>query len=119
MRITPEKKYENLPCSFVGTGCAYEDYYGERFTEPLPEGLKGGWLSLENLNSYIRKVLPITKKEYYKRGTRPKLKDFLKENYRPCLICVYGHFLYAKNEDYWSFFDNEEDDIVCIWYINK
>lgn len=118
MRITPNIKYNNMPCSFVGTGSAYEDVYKTPFTAPLPMGLQtNGYLSLEDENKYIRKYLPVAKKVYYKRGERPLLKDFLKDNDKRCCICVYGHFIYVNGKDYWSFFNNENDDIVCIWYI--
>jgi hypothetical protein len=118
MRWIPDYKFYGLPCSYVGTACAYENITGKSFPGPFPIGLKAdGYLSLDNENRYIRKLLPVIKKEYYKRGERPLLKDFLKDNKGKCCICVYGHFLYADGGDYWSFFDNENDEVVCIWYI--
>ena len=118
MRITPNAKYLNLPCSYVGTGCAYEQYHHKPFNEPLPSNLgEDGWSTLDNTNRYIRQYLPIRKKEYFKRGQRPILKDFLSSNTEKCLVCVYGHFIYVDANDYYSFFDNEYDPIVCIWYI--
>lgn len=56
---------------------------------------------------------------YYKRGERPALKEFLKTNFEKCGICVYGHFIYAEGPDYWSFFDNDNDEIVAIWYLKE
>lgn len=118
MRIKPKRKYEGLPCSFVGTGCAYEDINGKRFKAELPEGLKqDGWASMKILNQYVRTHLPIKKQVYYKRGERFKLRDFLENNDTQAGVCVYGHFIYVNGKDYWSFFDNRNDDVVCIWYI--
>ncbi len=78
MRITPAGKYSGLPCSYVGSGCAYEDIFGEVFDKPLPEGLKSdGWLTLEGNNRYVRSLFDVAKKVYYKRGERPMLRDFL------------------------------------------
>lgn len=118
MQFIPSEKYNGLPCSYVGTGCAYEDIYRKPFTEPLPPNLKDdGWSTLENTNKYVRKFFKVKKKEYYKRGERPILNDFLSHNFGKCLVCVYGHFIYVSGNDYWSFFDNSQDEIVCIWYL--
>ena len=120
MRYIPDAKYSGYPCSYVGTGCAYEDQTGKEFDQPLPEALRSdGYLSLDAENKYIRSVLPVKKKQYFKRGERPILKAWLAQNKYPCCICVYGHFIYAKGEDYWSFFDNDDDEIVCIWYLKE
>ena len=65
-RITPADKYRGLPCSYVGTGCAYEAVTGKEFSPDLPMGLRDdGWLTLENENKFIRQHLPIRKKQYY------------------------------------------------------
>lgn len=118
MRIEPDSKYHGLPCSYVGTGCAYENYYGKSFEEPMFENLKDdGWSTLENTNRYIRSLLPIKKKVYYKRNERFTLREFLESNTEKCCVCVYGHFIYVNKQDYWSFFDNEDDKVVCIWYL--
>ena len=120
MRITPPDRYQNLPCSYVGTGCAYEDIYHIPFSGPLPEGLrKDGYLSLKKMDTYIRQYLSVKKKIYFSKKQRIPLREFLQHNKSPAGICVYGHFVYANNGDYTSFFDNEDDPIVCIWYLNE
>ena len=118
MRIEPARKYKGMPCVYVGTGCAYEEMNGERFRAALPEGLEEtGYATMDILNGYIRKHLPVAKKVYYKRSERFKLRDFLKTNDKRAVVCVYGHLIYAKNGDYWSFFKNMNDDVVCIWFL--
>lgn len=120
MRITPNNKYNGLPCSYVGIGCAYEDIYKKPFEEPMLGNLKDdGWSTLENTNKYVRSLLPVKKKVYYKRSERFTLREFLETNNAKCLVCVYGHFVYVNGEGYWSFFENEDDKIVCIWYLKK
>ena len=120
MRIIPKKKYRGLPCSYVGTGCAYENITGEKFTAPLPDGLGDtGWATLRILNNYVRQYLPIEKKVYYKRSERFKLKDFLASNTKKAGVCVLGHFIYVDGKNYWSFFNNDNDYNVCIWYIKE
>lgn len=118
MRITPKAKYIGQPCSYVGTGCAYEEFFGKEFSEPLPGNLADdGWSTLENTNRYVRRLLPIKKKVYYKRSERFSLNTFLASNTERCMVCVYGHFVYVDKSDYWSFFDNETDKVVCVWYL--
>lgn len=101
MRIVLDMKYFGQPCSYVGTSCAFEDYFNKPFTAGLPEGLRAnGFLSLVSENQYIRKWLPVRNKFYFKRGTRPLFRDFLRENIFCCCVCVYGHFVYVKGHDY-------------------
>lgn len=118
MRIDPNPKYHGMPCSFVATGTAYEQIYKTPFEKELPDGLKDdGYLSLNDINKFIRDNLKVRKKEYYKRGARITLKEFLENNPHRCLVCVYGHFIYVDKKKYWSFFNNENDLIVCVWYL--
>lgn len=118
MRIKPNSEYYGLPCSYVGLGCAYEDIYEKPFNEPMLDNLKrDGWSTLDNTNKYVRKLFPVKKKVYYKRNERITLREFLTTNNVKCLVCVYGHFIYVNNKDYWSFFDNEKDKVVCVWYL--
>ncbi len=118
MRIEPSPQYRNLPCSYVGTGCAYEDITGGGFNVKMPEGLKDdGYLSLDAANKFLRTHLNVRKKVYYKRSERFTLAEFLKDNTEKCCVCVYGHFVYVNGKDYYSFFDNENDKVVCIWYL--
>lgn len=114
-RITPDAIYDGLPCSVVAVGCALGSG-----SEIMVNGLKAdGYLTLDNMNRYIRSLLPIQKKEYFKRGTRPLLKDFLEGNKKRAVVCLLGHYVYVDKEDYWSFFKNEYDEVVCVWWIKN
>ena len=116
MRITPDSKYNGMPCSYVSTGCAYEDMYRKPFPVDVSEHVKAdGWLTLNDMNAYIRAVLPVKKKTYYKRNERMTLREFLLQNEDNCIVCVAGHFIYVDNANYWSFFNNEDDSVICIW----
>lgn len=116
-RIEPDEKYRGLPCSYVGAGCAYEDITQEAFNMALPDGLKSdGYLSLDNFNRFLRQILPVRKKQYFKRIERFTLREFLETNEARCCVCVYGHLIYVNGKDYWSFFDNDNDKVVCVWY---
>ena len=120
MRMIPNEKYLGFPCSYVGTGCAYEDITKKDFSPMLPEGLReDGYLTLEGENKFLRMFLPIEKKVYFRRSERITLKEFLSTNEKKCAVCVYGHFVYVDGKDYYSFFDNDFDKVVCVWYIRE
>lgn len=120
MRFTPDEKFLEFPCSYVGTGCAYEDIYEMPFEPDLPEGLReDGYLSLDSEDKFLRKFLPVRKKQYFRRKERIPLREFLAANTEKCAVCVYGHFIYVSGHNYWSYFDNEDDMVVCVWYLKE
>ena len=120
MRHTPNSQYDGNPCLCVAVGTAYEQKHNKDFAIDL-EDMTGqhsdGYMTLNDGNKFIRKHLNVEKRRDYKRGERPLLKDFLQSNEKQCIICVYGHYLYADKQDYWSFFDNEYDEVVAVWYL--
>lgn len=120
MRKDPSEKYRGMPCSYVGVGCAYEDIIHECFNLGLPEGTKNdGYLTLEGANRFIRRFLKVRKKQYFRRKERYTLGSFLVDNTTKCCVCVRGHFLYVDGHDYWSYYDNEDDPVVCVWYLTE
>ena len=117
-RITPKSIYKGLPCSLVAVGCAIGEKDGKVIEKAT--GLKDtGYLTLNDMNKYIRSLLPIQKKDYFKRGERPKLKELLEDNNRKAVVCLLGHYVYIDKDKYYSFFKNEYDDVVCIWWIKE
>lgn len=115
MRIIPSEEYLDYPCSMVAVGCAYGKF------RPMPDELEqnlkeDGYLGLKEMNKYVRTYLPIKKRIDYKRGQRPKLKDLAGEK---AVVCVLGHFLYLDKDKYYSFFYNDEDDVVTAWFIKE
>ena len=117
MRYLPEKHLQDHPCSIVAIASAKKDLNINTDTN-FPEKLReDGYLSLDDMNKLIRENLPVKKKQYFKRTERILLEDFLENNIEKCIVCVYGHYIYVSGEDYWSFFQNEKDKIVCIWFL--
>lgn len=117
-RITPSYElFGGYPCSYVAVNSAL--LYGGRCKDyaptELPDGLRSsdGYLTLNGNNKYVRKHLPVRKRRDFKRGERPKLKDLHLEG--SAIVVVYGHCIYVDGETYWSFFDNEEDEVVAVW----
>ena len=119
-RMNPWQRYRAFPCSYVATGCAYEDMHHTSFFGVLPDGLRDdGYVPLKYINTFVRKYLPVKKKLYFNKKSRIKLSDFLKEHKESMIICLLGHCIYANGGDYMSFFDNEDDTVVCVWYLNE
>lgn len=108
-RIDPLPEYIGEPCSIVGIGCAT----GQHIT--FPTSYDNGYMTLRDMNKIIRQNCSVKKRIDYKRGERPLLKDLHIEG--KALVCVYGHFIYIENENYWSFFDNENDEVVSVWIL--
>lgn len=113
-RIIPGNELLDKPCSIVAVTCALkhtpknEDVY-------VAQIRSDGYATLNNANRFIRDNLPIKKRIDFKRGQRPLLKD-LKPDIK-AIICVYGHYLYYDYGNYWSYFDNDNDEVVAIWQI--
>lgn len=76
-----------------------------------------GYLRLRDMNQFAREYLPIAKRIDFKKNERPRLKEFLQTNETRCCICVLGHYLYADAQTYWSFFDNDDDKVIAVWYL--
>lgn len=115
IRIVPDQEYSGYPCSVVAVSCAIKRL-PEDLDEYLPQLRSDGYAKLNVSNRFIRNHLKIKKRIDYKRGERPKLKDLHLAG--KALVCVYGHMIYIEDDVYWSFFDNEEDDVVAVWLLD-
>lgn len=113
-QITPEAYLRDYPCSVTALACALGELPVD--VEDYMERLKeDGYASLETANKYIRANLDIRKRITYKKGERPSLKNL---HLKDCaIVCVIGHFLYLEEETYYSFYDNSNDEVVCVWII--
>ena len=117
MRYIPEDHLLNTPCSIVAIACAKKDRNTLTETKFPKELKENGYLDLNSMNKLIRTNIQVKKKQYFKKTERIRLENFLESNTEKCIVCVYGHYMYVNGEDYWSFFPNEKDKIVCIWYL--
>lgn len=116
----PSSIYEGYPCSVVAVGCALGLTDAEAIKKLLsPELHDDGYLSLSGMNHLARTKLPIVKRYNYKRGERLTLLKFSCNFKEKAIVCVSGHYIYYNGEDYYSFFNNEFDDVIAVWQIGK
>lgn len=112
-RERPHLWYVDTPCIITAVGTAIGP---AAVIQNIPDEIrKDGYTRLDVANRFIRANLPIQKSIEYKRGQRPKLKDLHLDG--KAIVCVYGHYLYLDHETYWSYFNNENDDVVRIWIL--
>lgn len=116
-RNKPDWKLENMPCSVCAVACALNGDLPDDTYTYMKKLHRDGYASLSLANSFIRNHLTVQRRRDFKQGERPKLKD-LHCNGR-AIVCVLGHYIYLKDEEYWSFFDNEEDDVVAVWQLKE
>lgn len=114
MRKVPKVYLANEPCLVTALCCAtgsLDRLHG------YPVLRKDGYATLASANKWIRANLKIRKRTDYKRGQRPKLKDLHLDG--QAVVCVFGHYVFLDKETYWSFFENEEDEVVAVWEMNN
>lgn len=135
-QIIPSEKYSGIPCSLVALGCM-ADYYGLKkdyravIRDNNIKYKDDGYLTLDGFNKLLRASWGkacVTKSVYFKQNERIKLKDFpyyTKKLHKEkglispiACITVLGHSVFAVDNSYYSFFDNNDDEIVRIWYIS-
>lgn len=113
-RVEPNKSLYSYPCSITAVSCAKGNNH--LYIGNVPEHIgKDGYVTLKDANRYIRDSLHVKKRIDYKRGQRPLLNNLHIDG--KAIICVLGHFLYADGETYYSFFDNENDEVVAVWLL--
>lgn len=110
-QVLPDKKFENLPCGMVAVGTA-------KYNEIIP--FKGnmrpdGYITLNDMNRYIRSNLYVKKRTDYRRGQRPIFGEMVFSC--KAIVCVKGHYIYVDSDDYYSFFDNSNDEVITIWQL--
>lgn len=118
-RIIPANIYLGLPCSVVAAGCALGTDDLNALAGLVSDDLHDdGYLSLDGMNRLIRANQRVKKCEYFKRGQRPTLQAWANMHIgQRAVICLYGHFIYFDGTDYYSFFYNDYDLVVKVWYL--
>lgn len=115
MRIEPDQKYSEIPCSYASLYIAMDVF---RKTDPKPVVPDGtSYLTLDAADRLFKKYFPRARRYYYNKDNRVILNLFLQTNNQKVIICVKGHYLFANGRNYYSFFDNNLDEIIGIWYL--
>lgn len=120
-RIVPGKIYRGLPCSVVALGCALKIGDSKALQRLYSPSIHAdGYLSLDGMNRLVRANMGVIRRVNYKRGQRPKLRDWAHTHPGvKAVICVAGHFVYFDGRDYHSFFWNGGDEVIAVWEINS
>lgn len=118
-RIVPADIYRELPCSVVAIGeamgIADRASLDALFSAQLHSD---GYLSLKGMNALVRANTDVIRREDFRRGERPALRDFAHAHLgQKAVICLLGHFVYFDGRDYHSFFWNGGDPVVAVWYL--
>ena len=125
-RIEPSNIYHNKPCSIVALGCAMHTTDKEKIRDIFDDARKGvygsklhddGYLSLSGMNSLIRCNMKVIRRTDFKRGSRPSLRELCYGFSGKAIVCLLGHFVYVEDGDYYSFFANDNDQVVAMWEV--
>ena len=118
MQIIPNERFNSMPCSMVSLYYAYKDLYKQYIKiDEIVRTRQDGYLALSKMNTYANLLFKVKKAQQYGSTKRFTLKEFLKSNDKKCVVCVLGHYIYVDGKDYYSFFNNENDKVVKIWYV--
>ena len=130
-KITPDKIFDNFPCTIVATATALietKDLTPRKALKQVVDKVieddyhRNGYLSLQNTNKLVRSLLKIKRSgyRYFKRDERLELKAW--QIFYPegkYIVMVYGHCIFVDKDNYYSFFDNEDDPVVAYWQIEE
>lgn len=107
-RKRPGRHLAGKPCMITALRCVCDEPVGK----PV---MKDGYTTLNAANTWIRQNLKVQKRINYRRGERPKLRDLHLDGRG--IVCVVGHYIYVDHETYWSFFNNDNDEVVTVWIL--
>lgn len=111
-REVPKQSFLDSPCLIVATSYAKGVIINE-----YPPMRYDGYVNLKDANAFIRQNVCIKKRSDFRRGERPLLKEM--DLPYSAIILVKGHFVYWNKGTYYSFFDNDEDEVVTVWEIRE
>lgn len=114
-RILPNTWLESTPCLIVSVCSALRCGPVVFEADDYPKLRDDGYATLNAANKWIRSHLNVRKRVTYKRGERPKLRELDLDG--EAIVCVLGHYIYADKDTYWSFFDNDDDEVVTVWLL--
>lgn len=124
-QVLPPENLIHLPCSLCSLHTAFLFNSSKRpfvLTDEI-QLYQNGYMTLKGMNRMVRDHLAVKKYVQYPRGSRPTLLTFNADKNahfsNRAIICVYGHYLYWEPGYYYSFFSNEYDEVVAIWFLKQ
>lgn len=119
-KIFPVNKgqLEKFPCSILALGLALMKV--GRFPKN-DLGVKvddRGYCQLRNMDMAIRNHFSVVHYQYIRPEKRKKLGEYITF---PGLyiVCVKGHYIFIQDKDYYSFFNNLDDEVVAYWKLEE
>lgn len=119
-----DKLLELLSCSTLSLSCAMANRYTPEDRMPTLEDIKRGihfyhegYRSLKDMNKVVRFMFNVRKYRYFTKKERVPLKKIKTLGGERAIICVLGHYIYVENDNYYSFFNNDNDLVVAIWFL--
>ena len=119
-RITPNYSYEEKPCSVVALGCALNSFNIDPKEAESVEFDQDGYCSLSKMRKAVNDKF-VTKYRYFKKTERMSLRQWIENlvvlDGKKAIVCVLGHYIFVEDGKYYSFFNNDSDEVVALWII--
>jgi len=127
-KITQPQIYADLPCSVVACSAAVQNI--QKVTTEQAKNIvlniaidnsvnfrRTGYLTIREMNRFVRMLFKVNKYYYHKRGTRPLLKELTLQ--QRAIVLIRGHYVFWHGDGlYDSFFDNANDEVVAYWCVD-
>lgn len=124
-KVAADQFLSTQPCSVVALNCALKDFVLIEEPKKFDDELKCwtfGYLKLNDFHKVIKKYFPKVKKHIFEKQNRETLFD---ADYHydafvlaKAIACVKGHYIYVNNDTYYSYFNNDNDELVAVWFLN-
>ena len=114
---------EDAPCIVVAIYCALHYGFNKQEVKVSVPVNKEGYCTLATMNKTIRQYFKVSKYLYFKRKERMTLEQedkwFGAFKDSKAIVCVEGHYIFVNGTDYhyYSYFNNDNDKVVAIWFL--
>ena len=115
------------PCSVVALNCALKDMGlgSEEWLDDFATYIQpkeNGYVSLNDFHKAIKHFFPNAKKIYFPKKDRETLVENQAQygafTNRKAIVCCLGHYIYVNHNTYYSYFNNDDDLVVAIWFLD-
>lgn len=109
---------EKFPCSILALGLAL------KLVNRYPNNDLGvkvdekGYCQLGNMDIAIKQHFNVVHYQYIRKEKRKKLGEYITFP-GIYIVCVKGHYILIHDKDYYSFFNNLDDEVVAYWKLEE